>query len=70
MGDPYPELRGAIYARYKSQKAFAQAIGWSRKRLHDVLSGRTAMRREDIRTIGLLLEIPDDRLDRFFSLDE
>jgi hypothetical protein len=70
MVERYPELRGAIYAQYRTKKAFAEALGWKSQRLYNVLQGRIELKRTDIRQIKLLLRIPDDRVSSVFLLSE
>jgi hypothetical protein len=34
------KLRGAIYSKFKSASAFADALGWTKQKLSNVLTGK------------------------------
>lgn len=46
------KLRGAIYSRYRSASACADAIGWSRQRFNNILSGRKIPNVNEIKKIA------------------
>lgn len=70
MNEKYQKLRGAIYARYKTKRAFAEALKWHPQRLYNVLQGRIEMKRTDMQQMKTLLQIPDDMVADIFLLNE
>jgi len=53
------ELRGAIYRKFPSQKAFAYAIGWSPNQVCRLMQGRVDPRKSDISKIVEALELDE-----------
>lgn len=52
-----PELRGAIFRKFPTQKAFAKAIGWTPNQVCRLMQGKVDPRKSDIskiiETLGL-----------------
>lgn len=61
------ELRGLIYARYKSKSDLADALGWSKQRLYKALAHPEKQSMENIHKIveALGLEIDQTSLSFF-----
>lgn len=53
----YAELRGAIRAKYGTQKAFADALGMHYSTLSGKLNGRTDWTRQEMESASKLLGI-------------
>jgi transcriptional regulator with XRE-family HTH domain len=62
----YGELRGQIRAKFKTQKAFADAMGMSLCSLCQKLNGKTQWKAEEIRKACELLDIAPIQIPRYF----
>lgn len=62
----YAELRGLIRARFKTQSAFALAIGLSACSVSKKLNGATEWTAEDIRKSCEVLDIPPEQIPKYF----
>lgn len=62
----YAELRGMIRARFKTQTAFAQAIGISACSVSKKLNGGTDWTAKEIRKICEVLDIPPEQIPDYF----
>lgn len=51
------ELRGAVVARYGSMAECGRAIGWSGRRVRDVVTGRQPMTVDDAETLADALSV-------------
>lgn len=60
------ELRGAVIARYGSMAECGRAIGWSGRRVRDVVTGRQPMTVEDAETLADALSVKT--VDKFMRL--
>ena len=60
------ELRGLIHGQYKSLSEFAREIGWSRQKLHRVLSGKMPPSIRDVQDIAEGLKVPFAFIIKFF----
>lgn len=50
-------LRGEIVARFGSMEKCGQAIGWSGRRIRDVVTGRQTMTVNDAETLATALSV-------------
>ena len=62
----YQELRGLIRGRFRTQTAFASAMGISACSLSKKLNGRTEWTAAEIRRAGELLGIAPERIPQYF----
>ena len=66
----YSKLRGRIRERYKSQAAFAEALGKSVCTVNLKLNGKVDWSAPEIRTACELLDIPPAEIPRYFFYPE
>ena len=66
MNFDYSELSGRITAKYKTKKRYAQAADMPASSLSMKLNGKTPWTSTEIYTAQQLLEIPPDKLARYF----
>jgi len=59
-------LRGEIYSRFKSQKAFAVAIGWHPNKVSGMLNGRYLPDLHEAAQIKIALELTDRKFIAIF----
>lgn len=62
----YSELSGRITARFKTKKRFAKAAKMSEGSLSMKLNGKTPWTQPEIHTAQQLLDIPPDKLVKYF----
>lgn len=62
----YAKLRGAIREKFRTQGAFARAIGMHPTTLSQKLAGRVDWTREEIKKACQLLGIPAEQLYAYF----
>lgn len=55
-------LRGKIYTKYKSMAEFARDIGWSRQRLHNVMTGKKTPDVNDIKILQEALRLSESEV--------
>lgn len=60
------ELRGAVIAKYGSMAECGRAIGWSGRRVRDVVTGRQPMTVDDAETLAAALSVKT--ADKFMRL--
>ena len=60
------EIRGRIYERYPNQKAFADAIGWSKQKLSLIMSGQREPSFKDVAKMAKTLGFTFEDLARIF----
>ena len=65
--DLYPELCGKIREKYRTQGAFARAIGMNPSTLSSKLAGKTQWSYIDVATICQALDIPMADSPNFFN---
>ena len=65
--DMFPELCGEIRKKYRTQGAFARAIGMSPSTLSGKLAGKTQWSYIDVATICKALDIPMADSPNFFT---
>ncbi len=65
--DLYPELCGKIRAKYRTQGAFARAIGMNHSTLSSKLSGRTQWSYVEVERVCRELEISMADAPRYFN---
>lgn len=61
-------LRGAIAERYKTQSAFAKAIGWSDNKVSRLMTGKHSPDMEEISEITRALDLSKERYIDIFYL--
>ena len=66
----YPELRGLIRSRFRTQSAFAKAIGMCPCSLSKKLNGKAEWTAAEIRKICEVLDIPPIQIPRYFFYAE
>lgn len=59
-------VRGAILARFPSESAFANALGWSRQRLNAFTSGAREPKLSDVQYMANTLHLETSVLAGFF----
>lgn len=59
-------LRGEIVARFGSMEKCGQAIGWSGRRIRDVVTGRQAMTANDAEILAAALSV--DTAEKFIKI--
>lgn len=59
-------LRGAVYDKYPSLRAFSKAIGWDRTKTCNIVNGNREPRVSDLSDMSQALEIPVEELALFF----
>lgn len=62
----YDKLRGRIYEKYRTQEAFAKALGISGNTLSLKMNCITGFSQEDIKTWSDLLDIPREEYAEYF----
>ena len=62
----YPELRGRIRSRFRTQTAFAIAMGVSPCSVSKKLNGKTEWTAAEIRKASEVLDIPPIQIPRYF----
>ena len=62
----YDKLRGRIYEKYRTQEAFAKALGISGNALSLKMNCITGFSQEDIKTWSDLLDIPREEYAEYF----
>lgn len=60
------KLRGAIREKFKTQEAFARALGINPSTLVNLLSGKSEWKLPQIRLTAELLDIPMERIGAYF----
>lgn len=65
----YPELRGLIRARFRTQSAFAKAINMHPCSLSHKLNGKTEWTAAEIREVCEALDIAPIQIPRYFFCD-
>ena len=59
-------LRGAVYDKYPSLRAFSKAIGWDRTKTCNIVNGNREPRVSDLSDMSQALELPVEELALFF----
>lgn len=59
-------VRGAILARFPSESAFANELGWTRQRLNAFTSGAREPKLSDVQTMAKALHLETSVLAEFF----
>ena len=59
-------IRGIVYDKFKSGRAFANAIGWDRTKACNIINGTREPRESDLAEMSVVLEIPVEDLAQFF----
>ena len=61
-------LRGRIISLYHSLRGFAKAIGWSDRKVYDIVKGKQEPTAKDIETMceALHVDVPEDMKILFF----
>ena len=65
----YLRLRGRIVEKFRSQSAFAAAMGWYESRLSAKLNGKSQWTFNEVMKACELLEIPVDEAHLYFFCD-
>lgn len=65
----YWKLRGAIREKFRTQGAFAKALGIDQSGLSKRLAGKYEWSRAEVQETCRLLEIPADRIGDYFFND-
>lgn len=63
---PYARLRAQIYSVFGAQKGLADAMGISLQKLSRLLNGRQDWTRAEIETASKALNIPLERIHKYF----
>lgn len=63
-------LRGIVYDKYPSMRAFSKAIGWDRTKTCNIINGNREPRVSDLSDMSRILEIPVEVLALFFLQKE
>lgn len=66
MAFDFSDLRGRIIARYKTQAAFAAAMGLAESALSARLCNSIMFKADEIKRAAELLEIPDAEINHYF----
>lgn len=66
MAFDFSDLRGKITSKYKTQGAFAAAMGLSESALSERLNNGVAFRADEIKLAAKLLDIPDNEINKYF----
>ena len=66
MAFDYSNLRGLIVSKYKTQGAFAAALGWSESVLSARLTNLVPFKADEIKMVAALLDIPDSEINKYF----
>lgn len=59
-------LRGVVYDRFPSMRAFSRAIGWDRTKTCNIINGNREPRVSDLSDMSQALNIPVEELASFF----
>lgn len=46
------ELRGLVYSKFRSATEFARELGWSKQRLHNIMTAQTEPHISDVNAIA------------------
>ena len=62
-------LRGRIVSMYRTVLAFANELGWSSRKIYDIVNGKQEPTAKEIEEMcgALRVEIPEDMKQLFFS---
>lgn len=60
------KLRGEIYSKFSTQKAFADSIGWPRQKLHKILTGKQVPNVTEIKQIADGLSLTNQAMFEIF----
>lgn len=66
MAFDFSDLLGRIISRYKTQGAFAVAMGMGESALSARLNNGVAFKADEIKLAAQLLDIPDDEINKYF----
>lgn len=70
MSFNYNKLRGRIIEKFRTQKAFAEAAGYSENTITDKLSGKVPISHKDVENWNQLLGINTDEIGSFYYAPE
>lgn len=62
----FSDLRGLIISKYKTQGAFAAALGWSESVLSARLTNLVPFKADEIKLVAAKLGIPDAEINKYF----
>ena len=66
MAYDYCKLRGKIIEKFKTQQAFANAMGWSERTLSLKMNCKRFWKQPEIASACKLLGIPDEEMTEYF----
>ena len=66
MAFDFSDLRGRITSKYKTQGAFAAAMGLKESALSARLNNGVAFKADEIKLAAQLLDIPDGEINKYF----
>ena len=66
MAFDFSDLRGLIISKYKTQGAFAAALGLGESALSARLTNLVPFKADEIKRAAALLDIPDAEINKYF----
>ncbi len=59
-------IKGAVYDKFSSVRAFARALGWDRTKTNDIVTKKREPRVSDVQAMAQALELSVEETARFF----